>query len=152
MVCARAGRAGPRDGGSAAVDIRISVEGTPDQGRELQGISGWLKDEESFTQHWTFAAVPAPGRAGAFEDLVVALAAHVAGSALDEPIRAMVSALMGWLRSRVRLNRGNLTSIVIDIPGRRRFRISERDLTADHVPELVRRIRAELEAGTRGGE
>jgi hypothetical protein len=133
------------------VDIRISVEGSADRGRELTGISGWLKDDESFTEHWKFTAEPAPGRAGAFEDLVVALAAHVAVSALEEPVRAMVTALMGWLRSRVRLSRGNRTVVVVRVPGRAPVRITEQHLTADHVPELVERVREALEAGSTGG-
>jgi membrane-associated two-gene conflict system component 1 (EACC1) len=131
------------------VDIRISVEGSADQGRELKGISGWLGDDESFTHYWRFTAEPAPGRAGAFEDLMVALTAHVAGSALDEPVRAMVSALMSWLRSRVRLSRG--TVVVVRVPGRPPVRITEQHLTADHVPEIVEQVREALEAGTSGG-
>jgi hypothetical protein len=133
------------------VDIRIGVEGTADQGRELQGIAGWLKDEESFTRYWKFTAEPAPGRAGALEDLAVALAAQVAASALDEPVRAMVGALMGWLRSRVRLSRGNRTVVVVRVPGRPPVRISEQHLTADHIPDIVRRVTDELEAGSSGG-
>lgn len=140
-----------RDGGSAAVDIRIGVEGTEDESKELQGIAGWLRDDESFAHHWKFAAEPAPGKAGALDDLIVALAANVAGSALDEPVRAMVSALMGWLRSRVRLARGGRTVVVVRVPGRSPVRITEQHLTADHIPDIVRRVTDELEAGTHGG-
>lgn len=134
-----------------AADIRISVEGTADQSKELQGIAGWLKDEEAFTEHWRFRHEPAPGRAGALEDLIIGLTAQVAGSALDEPVRAMVNALMGWLRSRVRLSRGNRTVVVVRVPGRSPVRITEQHLTADHIPEVVRQVRAELEAGVNGG-
>jgi hypothetical protein len=134
-----------------AADIRISVEGTADQSRELQGIAGWLKDEETFTKHWRFTHEPAPGRAGALEDLVVGLTVQLAGSALDEPVRAMVNALMGWLRSRVRLSRGNRAVVVVRVPGHSPVRITEQHLTADHIPEIVRQVRDELEAGVSGG-
>ncbi|MGP4000716.1 effector-associated constant component EACC1 [Streptomyces sp. 8N706] len=133
------------------MDIRISVEGSRDQGRELQGIAGWLKDDESFTQHWTFKSESVPGRAGALEDLVVALAAHAAVSTLDAPVRAMVGALMGWLRSRVRLSHGNRTVVKIRVTGRPAVSITQDDLTAEHIPDIVRRVSEELESGAAGG-
>ncbi|MET8680626.1 hypothetical protein ABZW18_24330 [Streptomyces sp. NPDC004647] len=133
------------------MDIRISVEGSADQSKELLGIAGWLNDEESFTRYWTFTALPAPGRAGALEDLVVALSAHLAGTALADPVRALVSALTGWLRSRVRLSQGSRTVVKVQVPGRSAVRITESELTGENVPDLIDRIRAELEAGTTGG-
>ncbi|MFF3765857.1 hypothetical protein ACFYYR_17455 [Streptomyces sp. NPDC001922] len=133
------------------MDLRISVEGSADPGRELQGIAGWLKDDESFTQYWRFKSESAPGRAGALEDLMVALAAHVAVSTLDDPVRAMVGALMGWLRSRVRLSHGNRTVVTVRVAGRPPVRITEDDLTADRIPEIVARVGAELESGATGG-
>ncbi|MGP3983845.1 effector-associated constant component EACC1 [Streptomyces sp. KR80] len=153
----RASRSGGNNGTNGAkalaagVDIRIGVEGSPEPGKELQGIAGWLKDEESFTRNWTFTHEPVPGRAGAVEDLVVALTAQLTASALDAPVRALVDALMGWLRSRVRLSRGNRTVVVVRVPGREPVRITEQHLTADHIPEIVRRVTDELEAGTSGG-
>jgi len=133
------------------VDIRISVGGTADQGRELQGIAGWLQDDEAFARHWQFVAQPAPGKAGAFEELVVAVASHVVGSMLHEPLQALAGGLTGWLRSRRRLSPDSSIAVEIKLRGRPPVRITQGEIDEQGVPDIVRRIEAELEAGTTGG-
>ncbi|MBH5335284.1 hypothetical protein IHE55_10970 [Streptomyces pactum] len=128
--------------------IAIDVRGGRPRDAELRGIEGWLRDEQDVTHHWTLTRPPAPGTAGVVEELVL-----VAGTTLvGEAVRALVGSLAGWLRTRSRLDDGGRTVVVLRVPGREPVEVTEEGLTAEKVPDLVRRIREELEAATSGGE
>ncbi|MFC0600401.1 hypothetical protein ACFFHI_18765 [Streptomyces palmae] len=127
--------------------IVIEVEGGQrDQDAELRGVEGWLAGDEDFTGHWEFSARPAAGTAGVLQELTVALAT----TALTDAARSLVGSLAGWVRTRRRLDRGEPTVVLLRVPGRDPVEITEDDLTPEKVPELVRRVREELEAATSG--
>ncbi len=138
--------------GLAAVRIRISVDGVADTGTELHGIAGWLGDDTAFTAHWRFTEEPAPGRAGLLEAIVVTVVANIAAATLHEQLNALFGGLAGWMRSRRRLASGGEDVVVrVELEGRAPLRFTAADLDEQGVPDIVDRIRAELEAGTAGG-
>ncbi|MFH8366116.1 hypothetical protein [Streptomyces sp. NPDC018031] len=128
--------------------ITIDVRGGHAQDAELRGVEGWLRDEKDVTRHWAFTRPPAPGTAGVVQELVLVAATALLG----EAARALVGSLAGWLSTRSRLDGGERTVVVLRVPGRDPVEITEDGLTPEKVPDLVRRIREELEAATSGGE
>ncbi|WKX72127.1 hypothetical protein [Streptomyces sp. XD-27] len=126
----------------------IDVRGGTAQDAELRGIKGWLQDEEDFTRDWEFTARPVQGTAGVAQELAIVLATTV----LSEAARSLVNALAGWISTRRRLDQGEPTVVEVRVPGRAPVEITEDDLTAEKVPDLVQRIREELEAATSGEE
>ncbi|WP_327189714.1 effector-associated constant component EACC1 [Streptomyces xinghaiensis] len=137
--------------GLAAVRIRIGVDGVADTGRELHGIAGWLGDDAAFTDHWRFTEEPAPGRAGLVEAIVVTVVSNIAAATLHEQLNALFGGLAGWLRSRRRLGSGGDDIVVrVELENRDPLRFTAAELDDLGVPEIVDRVRAELEAGTAG--
>lgn len=128
--------------------ITIDVRGGQTQDAELRGLEGWLRDEKGVTDQWRLTKPAAPGTAGVVQELVLV----VTTTLLAEAARALVGSLAGWLRTRSRLDGGERTVVVVQVPGRDPVEITEEGLTAEKVPELVRRIREELEAAASGGE
>ncbi|WP_431042667.1 effector-associated constant component EACC1 [Streptomyces sp. P1-3] len=126
----------------------IDVRGGTAQDAELRGIAGWLQDEEDFARDWEFTVRPAQGTAGIAQDLAIALTTTV----LSEAARSLVNALAGWMSTRRRLGQGEPTVVEVRVPGRAPVEITEDDLTAEKVPDLVQRIWEELEAATSGEE